>query len=256
LDVFVHPQVKAQFGDIHDAIESQVNLAPVVSTNPFKGMSLSAQWIFPIQNELGYEGDQGRPGLLTLNQTVRLPDNAFISGTIGYFTEHRYGVDLEAKRFWRNGRWAAGANVGITGFAAYSDRAWYFSDIGDWTYNFGVETHLTKLDVMIKASYAKFVYQDKGVRFDLMRQFGEVDIGFFAIKTEGGRNGGFFFSVPICPSKRMSPKRVRISPALRFPWSYSYRGMPSYGIQYTTRNSIDEFMKNLNPNYVKNQFLN
>jgi hypothetical protein len=253
LDIFVHPQFIAQFGNLRDAMQSQVNLAPAASTTLWRGMSLSAQWIFPIQNELGYEGDHGRPGFVTLNQTVRLPANTFVSGTAGYFSEHRFGCDLEVKRFWNNGRWAAGVNCGVTGFAAYSKGVWYYSDVASWTYSVTSQYRFPEFDLTLKAGYGRFLYQDDGWRIDVFRQFDEVEFGFFALSTEGGKNGGFSLSIPIFPSKRMVPGRVRLSPAFYFPWSYRYRGMPVYGIRYETQNDIDDFMKNLNPDFVENQ---
>jgi hypothetical protein len=252
MDVFVHPQFRAQFGNFVDAVESQINLAPALSCSPWKGMSISAQWIFPIQNELGMEGDHGRPGLLTINQTLRLPFNSFASGTVGYFTQHRYGADLEIKKYWKNGRFAAGANVGYTGFAEYLENVWYYSNVDRWTYFLGGEFRFASLDVVVKASYGKFIYQDTGIRFDVVRQFGEVAVGFFGVKTRDGKNGGFSFNVPLFPSKRLNPKRIRISPALSFPFAYRYKGLPLYGLQYSTANSVDEFMENLNPDFMRN----
>ncbi len=254
LDVFVHPQFNAQFGNYINTVESQINLAPAVSTTLWKGMFLSAQWIFPLQNELGYEGDFARPGLLTLNQTVRLPYNTFLSGTAGYFTQHRYGADLEVKKFWRNGRWAVGVNMGYTGFAAYLKGVWYWSDMDTWTGFLYGEYRFPKLDFTIKATCGKFIYRDKGLRLDAFRQFGEVTVGFFTIKTTRGRNGGFSISIPIFPPKRLSPSRIRISPALYFPWSYRYTGFADYGMQYATGSSVDEFIRGYHPDFLRNQF--
>jgi hypothetical protein len=106
----------------------------------------------------------------------------------------------------------------------------------------------------LKATWGKFIYHDKGVRLDVSRQFDEVDVGFFILRTGEGRNGGFSFSIPIFPSKRLSPGRVRISPAPYFPWSYWYKGMTDYGLQYQTQNNVDGFFKKLNPDFVKSQF--
>jgi hypothetical protein len=255
VDITVHPQFKAQFGNYVNTVESQVNLAPAVSTTLWKGMSLSAQWVFPLQNELGYEGDFMRPGLLALNQTVRLPSSTFLSGTAGYFTEHRYGADLEVKKFWRNGRWAAGANVGYTGQAVYLKGTWYWSDMDTWTGFLYGEHRFPEIDFTVKASYGSFIYRDKGCRFDVARQFGEVMAGFFGINTTRGRNGGFFFSVPVFPPKHLPPARIRISPASQIPWSYRYSGFTDYGIQYATGSSVDEFIRDFNPDFLQNQFM-
>jgi len=80
-----------------------------------------------------------------------------------------------------------------------------------------------------------------------------VEIGFFALKTERGSNGGFNFSIPIFPPKYLPTGRIRISPAKAFPWEYRYRGLPKGGIQYKTGNNLDGFMKRLNTDYIKNQ---
>ena len=253
LDIIVHPQFKAQFGYYDNPVQSQINLVPEVNTSLWKGMSLSAQLIIPIQNELGGAGDYLRPGLLTMNQTFRLPHYTFVSATMGYFTRNRYGTDLKMKKYFANGRWSIGANVGYTGYASYLKSTWYYSDIDSLTAFFNAEYRFPQLDLSLSATYGKFLYQDKGWRLDILRQFGEVDIGFFILRTETGYNGGFNFSIPIFPPKYLSIGRIRIRPAKEFPWEYRYKGLPKGGIQYKTGNSIDEFMKKLNPDYVKNQ---
>jgi hypothetical protein len=252
-DIVVHPQFRAQFGNVLDAVQSQVNLAPAVSTVPAGGLSVSAQWIFPLQNELGYEGDHDRPGFLTVNQTVRMSGRTFVSGTIGYFSEHRYGADLEILKFSRNGRWAADFNAGFTGFAAWVDRGWIYSDPADWTFFCEGAYRVPSLDLTLKAGAGKFTYQDNGVRVEAVRQFGETSVGFYAVDTNRGKNGGFSVSIPVFPSRRLSPRRIRVGPALVFPWSYRYRGLPDFGIRYETQNGLDDFMKGLNPDFVKSR---
>ncbi len=88
----------------------------------------------------------------------------------------------------------------------------------------------------------------------MMREFGEVKIGFFALKTEQGRNGGFKFSVPLFPKKYPSKKWIRIHPAKEFSWEYRYRGLQLGGIEYSAGNKIEEFIELLNPAFVKSQF--
>ena len=254
-DGFVHPQFRVQFGNVLDAMESQVNLAPALSMSAWSGMQVSGQWIFPIQNELGTEGDHGRPGLLTLNQTMRLPCHSFVSGTLGYFTQHRYGADLEVKKFWSNGRMAVAAEAGYTGYAEYHKNGWYYSDPDRWTWHLSAETRFAAVDLTVKLTCGRFIYRDTGFRLDAARQFGETAIGFFGLRTDRGRNGGFSISVPLFPSKRQQPKRVRVSPAPYFPWSYRFKGLPLQGLQYSTANSIDEFLFNLNPDFIRNQLI-
>jgi len=236
-------------------VESQINLAPEINTSLWKGMSLSVQLIIPLQNELGKEGDNLRPGLLTINQTLRLPHNAFVSATMGYFTQHRYGTDLKIKKYFANSKWSLGVNLGYTGYTSYLKGVWHYSDISLLTRFFNAEYRFSQFDLSLSATCGKFLYGDKGWRFDILRQFSEVDIGFFLLKTETGSNAGFNFSIPIFPPRYLPTGRIRISPAKEFSWEYRYKGLPKDGIQYKTGYRIDEFMKRLNPGYNKKQIV-
>ncbi len=257
-DIVVHPQFKAQFGNYDDPVKSQINLVPEINTFLWKGMSLSAQLIIPLQNELEEEGNDWRPGLLTLNQTLRLPRNYFLSATMGYFTQQRYGFDLEIKKYFINGKASLGANVGYTGYASYLKGAWYYSTMDVLTTLVDAEYRVAPFDLIMRATYGKFLYQDRGGRLDILRQFGEVDIGFFVSKTQSGTNGGFNFAIPIFPPKYLPLGSLRIRPALYFPWEYRYWGIlesGASGYRYKTGNRLGDFMKRINPDYVKNQFL-
>jgi hypothetical protein len=257
-EIVVHPQFKAQFGNYDDPVKSQANLAPEISAFFLKGMSLSAQLIIPLQNELEQEGNDWRPGLLTLNQTFRLPRNYFLSATMGYFTQQRYGFDLEIKKYFINGKASLGANVGYTGYASYLKGAWYYSTIDVLTTLIDAEYRVAPFDLIMRATYGKFLYQDRGGRLDILRQFGEVDIGFFVSKTQIGTNGGFNFAIPIFPPKYLPTGSLRIRPAPYFPWEYRYWGIwesGASGYRYKTGNRLGDFMKRIIPDYVKNQFL-
>lgn len=253
--IIFNPQIKVQLGNVDDPVESQVNIVPEVRANLWRGMSLSAQLIIPLQNELERDGDDWRPGLLTMNQTLRLPQNTFISGTVGYFSRNRYGMDMEIKKRSANGIWAVGVNLGYTGHASYQQGVWRYSDLGRLTGFANAQYRLSRFDLILSASYGRFLYGDMGARMDVLRQFEEVDIGFYGIKTEAGYNVGFNFSIPIFPSRHVLAGPVKIGPAREFPWEYRYRGIPNYGIHYRTGNDIDSFMKKLDPSHTKRAML-
>jgi hypothetical protein len=258
LDLVAHPQFIAQFGDYSEIVRAQINLAPEMTTSLWNGMSLSAQVIIPLQNEFEEEGNYWRPGLMTVNQILRLPQNTFASITIGYFTQDRYGADLEAQKYFFNGRASVGANVGYTGYASYFKGKWKYSRFDFPTALVNSEYRFARLDLTFRAMYGKFLYQDKGWRWEILRQFREVDIGFFAINTTTGTNLGFNFSMPIFPPKHLPAGVVRVRTANYFPWEYRYWGIwesGASGYRYNTGNRLDDFMKRLHPDYVKNQLL-
>lgn len=253
IDLVVHPQINAEFATYNNPVASQINLAPALNTSLWKGMSLFAQLIIPIHNELEKEGDDVRPGLLAVNQAIRLPRNIFVSASLGYFTQHRYGFDVEAQKYFLNGKTSVGANFGYTGHASYFKGAWSYSPLAHQTMSLNSEFRLPRVDLSLRATYGKFLYQDTAWRLDLVRQFKETDFGFFVLRSEGKLNTGFHFSVPIFPPKHLRASRVRIRTAEYFTWEYRYKGFPNSGVLYDTGNSIHNFLKRLNPNYVTNQ---
>jgi len=255
LDIVISPQINLRFGNYDDPVESQINLAPAFTTSLWKGMSVFVQGIVPLQNDFGEEGNHVRPGIIALNQIIRLPVNTYFSAALGYFTQRRYGFDAGIKTLLSNGRFAIGANAGYTGFASYSDNTWYYTKMNRWTYFLDCGYRFADYDLIVKAVYGKYLYEDTGWRFDLLRQFGEVNIGFFILKTTGGTNGGFNFTIPLFPSKYFYPSIFRISPSSYFKWEYKYRGLPVYGIRYSTGNEIDTFIDMFNPDYIKNRLL-
>ncbi len=253
LDLVIHPQFNAEFASYNDPVAPQINLAPALNTSLWKGMSLVAQLIIPLYNELGKEGDYARPGLLAANQTLRLPRNIFVSASLGYFTQNRYGIDVEAQKYFLNGKAAFGANWGYTGHAAYFKGVWSYSPLEHQTMMLSSEFRLPHIDLSLRAAYGKFLYQDTGWRVDLVRQFREVDFGFFILRSEAEMNTGFHFSIPIFPPKHLRARIIRIRTAEYFPWEYRYKGFPESGVLYDTGSSINAFMKRLNPSYVRNQ---
>ena len=98
---------------------------------------------------------------------------------------------------------------------------------------------------------------DNSIRFDINREFGEVEIGFFAVRSKSGvSNGGINISIPIFPSKYWKPDFLRVRPAEYFTWSYLVRSNTPdlIGLRYNTGNRLNIFMKKLIPSFIKNSF--
>ncbi|MDP8241178.1 MAG: YjbH domain-containing protein [Candidatus Hatepunaea meridiana] len=252
IDIAIHPQFKIVFVDFGEDY-TQTNLAPLAQVQLVKGLILNCQWIIPIQNDFRKQEDFPRPGLLTLNQTLRLPINIFTSVTMGYFSRNRFGYDLDIMKYMFNGKLALGGNIGHTGYAEYYRRTWYYHHIDLLNYNFSLQYRYAPWDFTMKATYGKYLYRDYGWRWDIYRRFGEVEIGFFHQQTDLGRLGGFNFRIPLIPRKYYKFKYVSIKPAKDFPWEYYYNGKYNDGgKRYNTGNRIDEFMPMINPDYIKN----
>jgi len=253
-DIVFIPQFMALFKNRKEPIKSQINLTPIFNAYFWKGMSISNQLIIPLQNDFGEKGDYWRPGLLTINQTLRLPSNIFSSTTVGYFTENRYGIDLAARKYFANGRFFMGGSFGYTGYASYLKGVWSYSKIDLITGIMETGYQFPKYNLSLRGAYGKFLSRDKGFRFDLLQNFGEIGIGLFAFYTEVGKDGGIKLRIPMFPEKYLSAKRFRISTVRSLDFEWIYKGLRE-GIQYETGQSIDEFMERHNPIYFKNQMV-
>ena len=256
IDLVVYPQVKIQLGNLDDPFKSQFNIAPAFEITFLRGMSLMAQVIIPLQNDLEIHGNSVRPGLITLSQTIRLPHNFFSVVTAGYFTRNRYGFNAEVRKFFLNGKITLGFNGGLTGYAELIDQQWNYTGINLFSWFADAAYRWARYDLTIKAGYGNFLNGGSGWRMDVYRQFREITIGFFALETAGFLNGGFYFRIPLPPGRYSTKHAVRIRPESYFSWEYRARGMSEAGRAYSTGNSFSDLFNNLNPDYLKQNVIN
>lgn len=254
-EVLVNPDFRAQFGDYSDPLQSQVNLIPEVVMHTWQGASFSGQVVVPLQNDLSDEGNLVRPGILSINQLLRIPDQVLVSLAVGAFSNNRIGLDADLKKYLLNGQLAFGARIGITDYVDFTGYQANLEDEILMQALLNVQYFNPVYDVSVRLTGGMFLYQDIGLRFDISRYFGEASIGFFALRTNGELNGGFNFSIPLPPGKHTKLRSVRLRPADSFYWGYRVKGFPQEGIIYSTGQSIDGMMNELNPSYVRNQMV-
>ena len=247
LEVVVHPWIEAQLGDFDDPVQSRLGLAPELRVPLRRGMTLSAQLLFALQDELFPDQSAVRPGVATLNQTVRLARRVFLSATAGAFTRDRYGVDLEGRAFSADGRWAAGAQVGMTGAADYARDGWRFGPMDGPVALADVARRIARYDLTLQATAGWFLDGDGGVRLDVRRRFGELEVGWFALRTGGGSNGGVVLRVPLPPPAHAARGRVRLRVADAFRWEYRYRGLERAGRRHDTGSRLEELGRRFDP---------
>lgn len=255
-DVLVRPQFAAEFGNFDDPVESQINLVPEISMLLWPGASVTAQLILPIQNELAEQGDYVRPGLLTLNQTLRGPRNTFVSMTLGSFTQNRYGMDGEVRKYAFNGRLSAGIRAGYTGFLSYEAGEWLYGDLEAVTYSVDMAYQaLPQYNLTLRGAYAKYLFGDTGWHLEAHRSFGEFEIGLFGLlaDTWTSSNAGARITIPLPLRKHARPARFRARTAEQFQWEYRYRNLPLEGKQYASGNALSDFWGHLTPVFLKNR---
>ena len=255
-DLVAIPNWKVQFGDFDNPVQSNINLIPELNTTFSKGLSFKGQVIIPVQNNFYFdeEGKKIRPGNITLNQFVRLKDDFFISFTGGFFNLNRAGLNLDMKKYLLNGDLVLGAEAGYTGYYSFTGLEPEYYEDGKFLTAFLMAAYTYQpYDATGIVRIGNFLYNNPGIRVDLLRQFREVKIGFFALISSGDVNGGFNFSIPLPPRKYCKINPVRIRPSENFKWEYKARGFPESGMIYTTEHNVFEMMLEYNPDFMKKQ---
>ena len=232
VDVVVHPWFEASFGDYDEPVRSRTGVAPEVRVALRRGLRLSAQMLFTLQDDLPTGESRVRPGLVTLSQTVRLPRNVFVHATAGAFTPNRYGADVHARAYSPGGRWFAGAELARTGLASYAENDWRLFPAEDRTALVEAGWRHLRTGLVVQATAGAFLGEQRGVRVDVVRQFGEVDFGGFVVTSEQGKNGGAVLRIPIGPRRHPAPPTIRQRTADAFRWEYRYYGFVPGGRRF------------------------
>lgn len=258
LDMILKPSTQFEFGIYSQPVRYQLNVNSDFRLNLWKGMNLDYEIIVPVHNDFFEREDSIRPGIITLNQILRLPKSFFISSTVGFFTHNRFGIDLEALKSFDNGNINLGINVGYTALGYFSGFKMLYNDdfilTGNVYFNYRVES----LDLTLGIMAGKFLYDDETIRFDISREFGEIEIGFFALRSsEGISNGGVNITVPLWPGNYWNPGIFRVRPAENFGLSYLVNTNTDklIGARYNTGNRLNIFNKKINSSFVKNYLI-
>jgi hypothetical protein len=257
-DVALKPQLKFEFGPYEKPVISQINIVPELKTSWWKGMNFNYELIVPIVNEFGTSEDSVRPGIVALNQVLRLPSDFFVSSSFGLFTQNRFGLDLDLKKYFMNGDFSLGLNFGLTSFVAFSGMTKIlYNEAYKWNGSISMEYRIPEYDLTLGLMAGRFLMGDDSFRLDVSREFGEIEIGFFAIRsTTGISNGGINITIPLFPANYWNPSFVRLKSNENFTWSYLVKTNPDQlvGLRYNTDNRIGTYTKKLNPNFIKNYF--
>jgi hypothetical protein len=250
VDLSAGPQFAVELEQDNDALRGQFSIVPQAETEIAKGLSATAQLSIPLVDEIEEEGSGVRPGRVTLDWIHRLGPAVGLLRA-GIFNPERYGLSFES------GEWAWGGKLlftfkgDYTGRLALYDGVWEYSDIDVLTYSLGAQYRYPLMDVAIKASVGRFLGEEEGGRVDLVRAIGELEMGFFFIKTESESLGGIMVDLPLPLARYSKPSALRFRTVPMLAWQY--RGkvtrageMPGGGL------SIERLYKELAPTFIRN----
>jgi len=263
VDIVIYPEFSFKNLIITQIYQILFNLNPTVEISLWEGMKFEAQVIFPIKNEYGSYYRQIRQGMITLSQTFRLEDNVFLTGSIGTFSNFRWGADVRAKFIPKQDeRFALEARIGLTGTSRFVNWRWKVSPLKVFTWSLGGNFYWDRYNTQFKLNLEQYLQKEKGVQFQMIRHFRHASIGFWAMKTwndsNSGVNGGFMFQIALPPyhqKRKGYIPRVRTSNYMGI--RYNAGNEQRYGQTYKALpwdNIAND--NSFNPIFIKSELLN
>ena len=247
VDVILHPWFEARYGDYDEPVRSRTGVAPELRVALRPGLVAAAQVLVAVQDELHPEQRRIRPVLATVSQTVRLPQNVFVSAAAGAFRRDRYGADVEVRAYLGDGRWVAGGEAGLTGAVSYGRDRWRFSAMEEPTALVELAHRNVRYGLTLRATAGAFLADYRGVRLEAVRQFGELEVGWFALRSSLGSNAGVTLRIPLPPATRSHTGPVRIRMADAFVWEYRYQELEPGGRRYDAGGALEALNGRLDP---------
>lgn len=255
-DVVIYPQFSYQNIRVAKIYETQFNIAPAVEFSLWRGNKITGQVIFPLHNELGYEGNFIRPGYLSVSQQFRIHKNWMGKFSAGNFSNSRYGFDLYFMHPLQNENWNLELRAGVTGSSHFFDSKLTHGEFNSFSWSSSLSWYYQRFNIVLKAGAAQYIYNDMGLYATCTRFFGETTIGFFAQAYKIGYNGGFMVSIPFPLKKRSTRKLIRVTVPKHFDLNYSSSNEFYYRQSFRTNPDENKIKFHSFARLFKNQILN
>ena len=259
VDILVYPQLSYKNLVITQIYQVLFTLNPAIEVSLWKGMKFTAQMVVPIYNDgYGSWNDQVRMGFLTLSQKFRLPFNVKGKATVGVFNADRYGADLSLFRpFDFDERFSLEGRIGYTALGFWDKfRLYYTTKNFITTWSLGANFYWPKYNTEFSLKAEKYILEEKGVKFEMTRNFRYASVSFYAQKTKlANSNGGFRFQILLPPYKQKRHKYIpRVSTSYNMGLVYN-AGNEQYYYKYYRSEASENIMteNSFNPYFIKSE---
>ncbi|GLU52705.1 hypothetical protein Dfri01_21660 [Dyadobacter frigoris] len=251
-DFWIQPEFSAIFGYRDQVVQSNTSILLQTQFYLWQGMVLNAGILFPITNDMNGHDKIIRPAPVFVNQFFAFGKN-FVSASAGYFYNDQYGVNVQYRHTDMTSPLSYGLEAGLTGKYYYAKDGVYTGPLEQLFLQADVAYRLNRPDVTLKLSGGQYLWKDRGARVDLIRQFTNVEIGVYAMKTTNGSTAGFNFTIPIPPGKILQGRNARLRTTDQFRAEYSYTRGFQIGERYRTGYQLDQKLRQYHTNYLNSQ---
>ncbi len=200
-----------QLGQYDDRVKIYGQFQPGLVSQLWPGNRVAAEAAIPFRDEIGIYHEETRLARLTLSQLFRLPRDVYAVIQTGIFVPERWGLSVETAAFWAQRRFLSGVRWDRTGFLYHDEDKWFYSSMGRNTCKLYTNWFVPWFDMMVGVDYSQYLLGDKGWRFTVRRTFADTDIDVYFAMTDWDHFGGIQLRLPLPPSRRMRPARVRLT---------------------------------------------
>lgn len=257
VDLVLYPGVVLVNNVTYKLYKAALDLQPALEMQLWKGASLRMQVVLPIVNNYteNDKWDCVHLGYMTLRQDFRLDNHwkGYLTG--GNFSNDRQGLSAGIGYFSANGRWTVDGEGGITGSSHFYGSDWKMSKWKRVTGRISVGYYVPQVNTLVKVDGGRYIYGDYGVRGTISRYFGEYIVGVYGMYTDGTKNAGFHFSIPL-PGKKRKRHAVRVMLPEYFGFQYDMRSGNEYahrslGESFSTEPKSAENSRFWQPDYIR-----
>lgn len=249
LDFSILPQFVAQFGNFEQPVEAKTTVHLQTHLVLARGLTLLGSLVFPVENTLDNQPNEIRLGPIFANQFFRTGTADFWSISAGYFFTNQYGANVQYRHWSPVRAWAYGLEASLSGEYYFFRRGQYHGPLQEKVLLGNVSRRFAKPSVTLQATFGQFLYQDRGIRGDFIRQFDRVDVGLWSAFTTNGATLGFNLAIPLWPrgqypgvqGKGTTAPRVRM--AEEFRWEYNYTRGYQIAERYRLGARLDERLR-------------
>ena len=228
----IMPDFSARFGNFDEPFQTKTNVILDARIYLLPGLSLQSGVLFPLENSLDAQEMNIRVAPTHLHYFVEPIPSHFLSLTGGLFHFDRYGLDLQYRYARLDKPWSIGLESGYTGYYFLPPGSIYTEAFDDLNFVIDMEYRLPVENVSVRVSGGQFLFRDRGVRGDLIKQFATVEVGFHAALTQAGTTAGFQIAFPLFPGKILRGKKVELRTTEEFRWEYTYNNEAVVARQY------------------------
>jgi hypothetical protein len=254
LDIQVLPDLRTLFGLRTNPVRLKLGGILQTSIPLFRGFVLTGGIYLPVKNQIDDQPLTIRPSPIFINKFAKIGAANFLSLSAGMFYNDSYGLNLQYQRQNFKSLFTYGFETSISGKYYYYPENFKYIEAKQLLFLANTSYRFRKKDILLKLSAGQFLYDDRGVKLEMINQFRKAEVAFFGISTKNGSTLGIKVSFRIWPGSIVETSKFRLRTADDFSYNYIYTAGYKIGETYRLGYNLDEKLRQYHQSYWNNAF--